>query len=144
MVSLSQIREANATITTVCPSLTAVFAGGTSGIGEASLKALAANSERPTVYIVGRNEERASRIIKECNHICPDGTFAFLKADLSLLRNVDAVCDDILERGRDRKLDLLFMSQGYITFEGRQGMHAHFIGFSWVPVSSARQRLGFY
>lgn len=121
MIPLSTVRASNANLRTL-PPLTAVFAGATSGIGESALRALAANSTAPRVYIIGRSEPRATAIIADCLKICPGGTFVFLSADLSLLKNVDKVCAEILQREEGGKLDLLFMSQGYITFEGRRGI----------------------
>src|SRR3984957_11435122 len=119
MVNLSDVRKSNSALETSKP-LIAVFAGGTSGIGEATVKALAANAKDPKVYIIGRNETRASRIIEECVQSCPGGSFTFVKADLSLLRNVDMVCEEI-KKAETGRLDLLFMSHGYITLEGRKG-----------------------
>lgn len=120
MVNLSDVRKSNSALGTSTP-LVAIFAGGTSGIGESSLKALATNAKDPKVYIIGRNEARASNIIEECLKSCPGGSFSFVKADLSLLRNVDVVCEEIKRREKGGRLDLLYMSQGYITLEGRKG-----------------------
>jgi NAD(P)-dependent dehydrogenase (short-subunit alcohol dehydrogenase family) len=120
MVKLSDVRKSNSVLET-SSSLVAVFTGGTSGIGEATIKALAANAKSPKVYIIGRNEASASRIIEKCVQSCPGGSFTFVKADLSLLRNVDVMCDEIKRREQTGRLDLLFMSQGYITLQGRKG-----------------------
>lgn len=120
MVSLAEVRNSNAGLRTR-PPVVAIFAGATSGIGESTLKALASKTVNPKVYIIGRNEARASAVIKECTETCPGGTFIFLKTDLSLLRNVDELCEKIKHREEGGRVDLLFMSQGYITFEGRKG-----------------------
>jgi NAD(P)-dependent dehydrogenase (short-subunit alcohol dehydrogenase family) len=120
MVILSDVRESNSSLRT-STSIVAVFAGATSGIGASTLKALALHTSDPKVYIIGRNEARASALIKECLKTCPRGAFVFLKADLSLLRNVDELCEQIKKREETGRLDVLFMSQGYITFEGRKG-----------------------
>lgn len=105
----------------------------------AHLRTLAANSTAPRVYIIGRSEPRAAAIIADCLKICPGGTFIFLSADLSLLKNVDAVCTEILKREEGGKLDLLFMTHGYITFEGRRGnrdgpLHTHLSASILIPV----------
>jgi NAD(P)-dependent dehydrogenase (short-subunit alcohol dehydrogenase family) len=128
MVNLSDVRKSNSALET-SSSLVAIFAGGTSGIGEATVKALAANAKDPKVYIIGRNETRASRIIEECVQSCPGGSFTFVKADLSLLRNVDTVCEEIKRREETGRLDLLFMSHGYITLEGRKGEGSFLLSF---------------
>lgn len=119
MVNLTEVRRSNSALKASAERLVAVFAGATSGIGESTLRALATNARYPIVYIIGRNKVRASIIIDECHLSCPEGTFVFVQADLSLLRNVDVVCKRIMEE--TRKLDVLFMSQGYISFEGRKG-----------------------
>ncbi|OBT59649.1 hypothetical protein VE04_00158 [Pseudogymnoascus sp. 24MN13] len=119
MIPLSTVRASNARLRTL-PPITAVFAGATSGLGESALRALAANSTAPRVYIIGRSEPRAAAVTADGLEICPEGTFVFLSADLSLLKNVDTVCAEILKREEGGKLDLLFMTHGYITFEGRR------------------------
>lgn len=103
------------------PPVTRVFASATSGLGESALRALAANSTAPRVYITDCGEPRTAAIIEDCLKIYPGGTFIFLSADLSLLKNVDTVCREILKREEGGKLDLLFMTYGYITFEGMRG-----------------------
>ena len=130
MVNLSDVRKSNSALKT-SSSVVAVFAGGTSGIGEATVKALAANAKDPKVYIIGRNEARASRIIEECVQSCPGGSFTFVKADLSLLKNVDIMCEEI-KREETGRLDLLFMSQGYITLEGRKGEGSFLLSSSTI------------
>src|SRR5271169_2274817 len=133
MVKLSVVRESNSALETNS-SIVAIFTGGTSGIGEATVKALAANAKDPKVYIIGRNEASASRIIEKCVQSCPGGSFTFVKADLSLLKNVDVMCDEI-KREQTGRLDLLFMSQGYITLEGRKG-EGSFLLSSSSPISA--------
>jgi NAD(P)-dependent dehydrogenase (short-subunit alcohol dehydrogenase family) len=118
MVKHSAAHTSNAALATTNPNLVAVFAGGTAGIGESALLALAANAKSPTAYIVGRNENAAKRIIADCQKLCPDGNFIFLRADLGLLKNVDELCEKI--KKKEARLDLLVMSQGYLTFEGRR------------------------
>jgi NADP-dependent 3-hydroxy acid dehydrogenase YdfG len=118
MVNLSDVRTSNATLAER-HGLVYIFAGGTSGIGEATLRALAAHATDPTVFIIGRTEQRAAEIIDACRKICPEGTFEFLRADLTLLRNVDEVCAEVGRRVK--KVDVLFMTQNYFTIQGRDG-----------------------
>ena len=99
--------------------LVCVFAGGTSGIGEATLKAFTAKETEFSIYIIGRNESKAAQIIQECGGSDPRRSITFLKTDLTLLRNVDKVCAEI--QRRESRLDLLFMSQGYLTLQGKNG-----------------------
>jgi NAD(P)-dependent dehydrogenase (short-subunit alcohol dehydrogenase family) len=69
--------------------ITAVFAGGTSGIGEYALRALASTNgssgQGLRVYIVGRNQSSANAVISDCQSVCPAGEFYFVHStDLSL------------------------------------------------------------
>ena len=116
-------------------SLVAVFVGGTSGIGEFTIQALAAthgsDGKSIRAYIVGRNAAAAEKTIAECRVTCPNGQFIFVKAkDLSLLGDVDRVCAEIIEleeknktEGEVPRIDILVMSQHYfpLLFEPRHG-----------------------
>jgi hypothetical protein len=44
----------------------------------------------------------------------------FIKADVSQLRNVDAVCEQI--KAQESKINLLFLSVDIFHFRGREGM----------------------
>ena len=66
-----------------------------------------------------RNEDAANRIISELRAIQPDGQLTFIKKDLTLLKNVDEVCEEI--KGKERKLNILFMTQGVLSLKGRDG-----------------------
>ena len=49
----------------------------------------------------------------------PDAEAAFIQKDLTLLKNVDEVCNEI--KAKETKLNLLFMSQGILSMKGRDG-----------------------
>jgi hypothetical protein len=130
MVKLDVVRTENTTLVQSQP-LVAVFFGGTSGIGHYTLRALAtaeANGGKGfRAYIVGRKAAAAEDIISECRGICPQGQFKFVKADdLSLIRDVDRICADIIQleekEGQDARIDYLMMSQGGSIFLPRKGM----------------------
>ncbi|KAE9400606.1 hypothetical protein BT96DRAFT_1097256 [Gymnopus androsaceus JB14] len=97
MVSLTQMLASNALISTsLPPNLVAVFLGGTSGIGESTLKAFVSHTIRPKVYLVGRSRISADRIIEECRTLGPEdhigeSEIVFLQADLSLMKVVERV-----------------------------------------------------
>jgi len=114
--------------------VTAVFVGGTSGIGEYSLRALASmhgtSGQGLRVYLVGRNETAASTIINDCRKVCPAGEFQFMRAsDLACLREVDRVCKEIvgIEEARAGEkpacIDLLVLTQAYFAFGGKLERH---------------------
>lgn len=111
MVSLSQIYASNSLIsTTLPPGLVAVFVGATSGIGEITVKTFAKYARKPRVYIVGRSQVAADRILTECKAINPGGEFIFFKADVSLIRVVDDLCKKL--KAKEKSLNLLFLSAG--------------------------------
>lgn len=110
-------------------AVTAVFVGGTSGIGENAVRALAsthgASGRGLRAYIVGRNEKAANIIIADCIKKCPSGDFKFVRAnDLASLRDVDRVCEEITktEEGfaaaKVACIDLLVLTQAHFAFGG--------------------------
>ncbi|TGO34069.1 hypothetical protein BHYA_0214g00200 [Botrytis hyacinthi] len=130
MVPLPEIHTQTTHLLHTHPSpLIAVFVGGTSGIGTHTVLALASahakNSTQPLlVFIVGRNKDAATTIIAECRKVCPHGDFRFVQArDLSLLKDVDRVCQEIRgmlderekEKGGKAWIDLLVLTQGVLT-----------------------------
>ncbi|KAF5869997.1 putative short-chain dehydrogenase reductase protein [Botrytis fragariae] len=130
MVPLLEIHAQTSHLLRTHPSpLIAVFVGGTSGIGTHTVLALASahakNSTQPLLlFIVGRNKDAATRIIAECKELCPHGDFRFVQArDLSLLKDVDRVCEEIRRilderekvKGEKAWIDLLVMTQGVLT-----------------------------
>ncbi|KAJ5309577.1 uncharacterized protein N7443_002038 [Penicillium atrosanguineum] len=132
MVSLKNILSSNSRISSDLPKgLVAIFVGGTSGIGEYTLKCFAKRTSSPRVYIIGRSQSAANRIVSECKALNPDGTFEFIRADVGLLKEVDDVCRQI--RRKEESVNILFMTQGslaakYTTTEDLQldtSLHYH-------------------
>ncbi|KAK3904487.1 hypothetical protein C8A05DRAFT_42431 [Staphylotrichum tortipilum] len=113
MVTLEQMRDSNSRIPECLPaSLVAVFVGGTSGIGESTMKQFVKHTVQPRVYFVGRSERAATRITAELTSLNPAGEYTFIRADLSLLENVDSVCHEI--KSREPLINLLFLTPGTI------------------------------
>ncbi|KAF5687976.1 hypothetical protein FCIRC_2120 [Fusarium circinatum] len=111
MVSLSQVQQTNASAASELPSgLVAVFAGATAGIGETALKAFARYTTQPKIYYIGRSQEAGDRLQNELKELNPEGEYVFIKKDMSLLKNVDEVCQDI--KSKETVLNVLFLSQG--------------------------------
>jgi NAD(P)-dependent dehydrogenase (short-subunit alcohol dehydrogenase family) len=128
MVNLSTVRASNGALFAQSP-ITAIVVGGASGIGEYVVRGIAATHGQSgrglRLYIVGRNEDGAKAIIASCGAVCPSAEFRFIKAnDLSLLCDVDRVCKEIVEAedeeaakgGRNRRIDLLVMTQALFAF----------------------------
>lgn len=111
MVLLDAVRSSNASIASSLPAgLVAVFVGATNGIGETSLKQFAKHTRQPRVYFLGRSQKAGDRIAAECKALNAKGEFHFMKADVSLIRNVDQVCQDI--KSKEKSINLLFLTQG--------------------------------
>ncbi|KOS46329.1 hypothetical protein ACN38_g2695 [Penicillium nordicum] len=124
MVSLPDVQSSNAQIANTLPAgLVAVFVGATNGIGEAALKEFARSARSPRAYFIGRSQEAAARITAECRQLNPEGEFTFIKADVSLIRNVDAVCREI--QSKEISINILFLSCGTIRCgeDTSEGLH---------------------
>jgi NAD(P)-dependent dehydrogenase (short-subunit alcohol dehydrogenase family) len=138
IVQIDVVRSCNSTLIKTQP-LVAVFVGGTSGIGEYTIRALAAahsdQGKGLRLYIVGRNADAARATISDCVRVCPGGQFRFVQAeDLALLKDVDRVCAEIIRieedenvKGGTARVDLLVMSQAYLSFEPRRGISSSLV-----------------
>jgi NAD(P)-dependent dehydrogenase (short-subunit alcohol dehydrogenase family) len=114
MVSLAAVQASNACIpTTLPPGLVAIFIGGTSGIGEYTLKEFARLARQPRIYNIGRSRQASDRIAVECKKLNADAQYTFIQADVSLIRSVDAVCKQI--RAQEKVVNILFLSAGTLT-----------------------------
>jgi hypothetical protein len=82
----------------------------------------------PRVYLIGRNESQASRIIEELRQLNKDSQASFIKCDVSRLHAVDEACKTI--QSKEDKVNLLFMSPGIMTTKGRDGTSACWEGSS--------------
>jgi NADP-dependent 3-hydroxy acid dehydrogenase YdfG len=119
MVNIKDVRASNAAFKESKKSLVAVFVGATSGIGMGTLKQFAKHAHSPKVYIIGRSKSSSAPLLNELAASNPQATFVFLESEISLIKNVDKVCADI--QSREDKVDILFMSPGYLSFDGRNG-----------------------
>jgi hypothetical protein len=132
MVGLEEVHSANAALVQSQP-LVAVFFSGTSGIAHQSLRALVAAEAQNKgkglrLYIVARNATKVKKIITECRDLYPKGQYiALLNDDLSLIKNIDKVCAQLLEReekeGENPRIDYLMICQAGSIFLPRIGMY---------------------
>jgi len=119
MVSIKAVRASISTFSkTSPPGLVALSVGGTSGIGKGTLKQFVKNANAPKAYIVGRSKAKATPLLEELQSLNPQGTYIFLETEISLIKNVDTICDEI--KAKEQKLDYIFVSTGYLTLEGRK------------------------
>ncbi|KMU78676.1 hypothetical protein DIZ76_016464 [Coccidioides immitis] len=117
MVNLQAIQAHNAALKSLAPGLVAVFVGGTSGISLSTALAFARHTLSPKIYLIGRNQSAADTAIASMKSINSSAQPTFLQTDISLLKNVDSVCAEIA--AKEKKLNLLFMTPGYMTLKGR-------------------------
>ena len=104
MAKLPAVIAANELLTSKL--LVAVFIGGTSGIGEYTLRALctsfAAHGHSGSglrAYIVGRKLADGQKVLDECLELCPKASLSYVTmGDLSLLQDVDVACAEIVRR----------------------------------------------
>ncbi|KAF2491813.1 hypothetical protein BU16DRAFT_530240 [Lophium mytilinum] len=117
MVAIKQILASNLKLSTALPSSpTAVFVGGTNGIGLGALKAFTKHTTTlsPTVYIVGRSPSSLQTLITSLSAINPSATFIPIQAkDLTLVKDAAAAATEIASK--IEKLDLLIMSPGFVS-----------------------------
>jgi NAD(P)-dependent dehydrogenase (short-subunit alcohol dehydrogenase family) len=118
MVSVKAARSANSALKNQHESLTAVFAGATSGIGLETLKLFTKNTPKPTAVIVGRSRSKFEPALKNLQAINPNGQYHFIEAEISLIKNVDAACAEI--KKHTSKIDLLYLSQGFLNLGTRE------------------------
>ncbi|KAF2155746.1 hypothetical protein K461DRAFT_310371 [Myriangium duriaei CBS 260.36] len=132
MVSLSSVEAAVSSLVASRP-LVAVFVGGTSGIGQNTVRQLAAVHGKTgpglRAYIVGRNKNAAAETIAICQRECPKGQFIFVEAsDLALIQDVDKTCSEIIrleneaargDKGQAPHIDMLYISSGQFIWEKR-------------------------
>jgi len=104
MAEFPSVIAANKVLTS--KPLVAVFIGGTSGIGEYTLRALCTSftthghsGSGLRACIVGRKPADGQKVIDECLKVCPKASLSYVTvSDLSLLRDVDVACTEILRR----------------------------------------------
>ncbi|CAI6336326.1 unnamed protein product [Periconia digitata] len=119
MVQLSVIQQSNAQIDQSHAPRTAVFMGGTSGIGKITLQEIAELGFDFTAYVIGRKEtkERYEPFIKEVEGANPKTKIVWVEGEISLLAEVKRVCDYI--KTVESRIDLLFLTAGYSPLGGR-------------------------
>ncbi|KAA8896879.1 hypothetical protein FN846DRAFT_266746 [Sphaerosporella brunnea] len=118
MSKLAAIRSANAAFAAKgVADAVAVFVGGTSGIGQATMEAFTRNTVSPTIYFVGRNEAAAASITASLQRLNPSAKVTFLQSDISLLANAYSTASIIREK--ESAVNLLVVSPGYMSMAGR-------------------------
>lgn len=116
MVKYADIKVSNASIKDSTMPQVAVFAGGTSGIGKLTIKALVGTGNSIRIYLVGRkaSEERMRAFIEEMRGLNPKAEIVWVEGEISLLAETKRVCDVI--KAKESRVDLLFLTAGYAQF----------------------------
>ncbi|KAL4995531.1 hypothetical protein BDV10DRAFT_202899 [Aspergillus recurvatus] len=117
MISFQAVRAHNASLKSLGAGLVAVFVGGTSGISLSTALSLARHTISPKIYLIGRSIPAAESAIRSIKALNPSAEPVFLPSDISLLKNVDRVCEQITKR--EKYVNILFMTPGYLTLKGR-------------------------
>lgn len=96
----------------------AVFVGATSGVGKHTAYAFAKYTASPTIYIVGRNAAAGAQVLSRLREVNPRAQSHFLQHDLTRVAEADKMARTILDN--ETKVNLLFMSPGFLSTEGRR------------------------
>lgn len=121
MAPLKTVQQSNARLATLpnAKGLVALFIGATSGIGLGALQNFGQNASSPRIYTVARESAVTSHeTFLASLRQSTSGTYNLIKADTSLISEVDKVVNIIQQK--ETKIDILFMSAGFMAFEGRK------------------------
>ncbi|KAJ9142495.1 Dehydrogenase/reductase SDR family member 12 [Pleurostoma richardsiae] len=120
MVSPETIQQSNARVAALPRGLVALFIGASSGIGQAVLERFAQYAPAPRIYTVARAPTVASHeaLLASLRQSHPSGTYNLIEADVSLVSEIDKVVRAITQT--EIHLDILFLSAGFMAFEGRR------------------------
>ena len=123
MVSLKDIEESNTVLRgSHGPDKVALFVGATSGLAFHTMLEYARKTERPKVYVVGRGEAKLAAVLDELRNVNAGGTYVPIKAEISLLKNIDTACVEF--QRQEKRLDLLVMCPGYLKLSRVGKYHA--------------------
>ncbi|KAK1656253.1 hypothetical protein BDP81DRAFT_338542 [Colletotrichum phormii] len=119
MVTRAQVQHSNAALTAQTAPRTAVFFGGTSGIGKLTLIELVSLGHPIRVYIAGRKAtEPAMRpVLEDLRRKNPRAELVWVEAEVSLLAETRRVCEVVKEK--ETSLIFLCLTAGYAPFGGR-------------------------
>ncbi|OAG24888.1 NAD(P)-binding protein [Alternaria alternata] len=118
MSSLEHILASNALIGPDDVPKTAVFVGATDGIGKATLQTLVSKGFQMKIYIVGRNKASHQGLLEDLARNNPRVTLIFIEGQISLVADAQRIASQIA--AQEDRVDLLFLSSGYLPFTGPQ------------------------
>ncbi|KAI1369830.1 short-chain dehydrogenase/reductase [Xylaria arbuscula] len=118
MVEIRAMINSNTQLAKVKEPSVALFVGATSGIGLGVLREFVRQTINPRVYFVARNITAAGTIAEELRLLNPGAKCEIIHRDVSLIRDAEKVAEYVMSQ--ESSLDLLFMSQGFVSIDGRQ------------------------
>jgi short-subunit dehydrogenase len=94
--------------------------GATSGIGHSAPQHFAQHAPSPLIYTVARPSAVAlhETFLSSLRQSNPMGTYNLIKANVSIISEIDRIVNDVKEN--EAKVGILFMSAGFMAFEGRK------------------------
>ncbi|CAH0019612.1 unnamed protein product [Clonostachys rhizophaga] len=122
MSFFTPIRASNKLIAEASVPNTAVFMGGTDGIGKATLRSLISQGFPIKVYIVGRDEAGHRAMLDDLRALNPKANLIYVEGQISMVADSQRMADSISVQ--EEKINLLFLSAGYLPFNGRQGEYS--------------------
>ncbi|KAI7281834.1 hypothetical protein KC345_g3908 [Hortaea werneckii] len=140
MVAISEVKSANASLENSPQQLTAVFTSATTRIGARHSPCIRKTHHPPTrAIIVERNQTDFTHELDNLHSPNPNAIYTFLETDISLIRTIDQITQTILIHLNRTQIDLLIMSQGYISFSGA----ANPTPKAWTPRSPSATTAGY-
>ncbi|KAI0155560.1 hypothetical protein BJ166DRAFT_530782 [Pestalotiopsis sp. NC0098] len=120
MVAYDTIQASNRLLNDASAPSVSVFVGGTSGIGQLTVRALVATGASMRIYLVGRQSsaERIGAFIQELYTVNPRAEIIWTEGEVSLLADTKRVCQVI--QSKESRVDLLFLTAGYAPLGGRK------------------------
>ncbi|KAH9832140.1 Dehydrogenase/reductase SDR family member on chromosome X [Teratosphaeria destructans] len=85
--------------------------------GASTARELFVRTTKPKAYIIGRSRDKGDKLVEDLRELNPEAEAIFLEKDISLIKNVDDVCEELLEK--EDKINCLFLTAGYMTLKGR-------------------------
>lgn len=134
MVAITRIEGANKSRSSR-PKV-AVFVGATSGIGLGTIEALLRTVKGCTIFIIGRSQQKFAGKISRLESLDPTANINFIEAQVSLLQDIDRVCNVLLER--IKVLDILWLSQGGLGLREGDGATAEGLPTDFAVVHYGR------
>jgi hypothetical protein len=74
----------------------------------------------PTAIIVGQSQAAFAVDLQKLKAIYPQGHVMFLEGNVGLIKSIHEICESIQILLESKQIDLLYMSQAFLPFDGRR------------------------